>query len=310
MVGGRQFIALGCHIESGDDAFQFVPSPPGGDAISGLGIYDSAYIGCTGRSTNAKFMVMALQQEIPDGVVLPAWTEGINNSGFIGCNGYGGIAGLVVQNSAGVAPIEDCFVTDCNVDMSLGLATGTDCDFNAWAATGGIVGFNINGLRFSNPRNQNVSVSRATEDLTIQNCSFARGSNATTTPIIKLGGHNTKFINNRIDGGNVVKSPVTVENPLSGGGPVANRVRIQGNHFYNLGAGALSYGVDVLVGNEVQIRDNFFENAPGVTDAKAFRFQAGTTNVDAIDNDMSALASATKFTNSTTGAKIGDTVVA
>lgn len=310
VLGGRQFIAYGCHVESGDDSFQFVPSPPGGDAMSGLGIYDSVYIGCTGRSTNAKFMVIALQQEIPDGVVLPAWTQGVYNSGFIGCNGYGGIAALVVQNAASAAPIENCYVTDCNVDMALGLNTGTDADINAWASTGGITGLHLNGLRIRNPRNVSLTLSRTARDTTIENSAFSRGSQSPTSAVVRLGGFNTKFLNNRVDGGNVVKAAVTVEAPLSGGGSNPSRVLVRGNHIYNLGAGAASYGVDVFAGDRVTLRENFFEQASGVTGAKGFRFQAGVTNAKAIDNDTAALTSTTKFTNAATGAVIGDTQVA
>ena len=312
-VGGRQFVAYGCHVESGDDSLQFVPIPvAGGDPFGGFSIHDSKYVACTGRSTDAKFMVCGLQETgIPDGTQSTGWTAGIYNSGFIGCHGFGGATAAQFQNVSSAGPIRDCYITDCGVDMIDGLTGYAGVLINGYPNLGAIERLKITRLVVRNARQQVVSMARNSIDVHFDGCTFVRGAVAHTNGVVRLGGTGTKFTNNYVDSGGDANPAIQVQGPSTGGTGVPNRMLIWRNRIVGIATGAGNCGVDVLAGDRIKIDDNRFEQIAGAADARAFRFQAGVTNSRAVDNELDQLTSTTKFTNSAgTGAFVGNTQVA
>jgi hypothetical protein len=118
MIGGTDFVVVGCHVESGDDALQFVPAAQsvGGVAnqIKNVTITRSTYIGCTGFSSAGRFMVVELADPAPT-VPTGPMTAGIRECSFIGCHGSGTLRRLVVNNSASSGQIRDIAFADCSV---------------------------------------------------------------------------------------------------------------------------------------------------------------------------------------------------
>ena len=55
--GGEDFLCSGCYVESGDDAFQFVPIEHESMPFRNLSIRNGRYFGCTGHATFARLMV-------------------------------------------------------------------------------------------------------------------------------------------------------------------------------------------------------------------------------------------------------------
>lgn len=107
VIGGRNVIATGCHITSGDDSLQFVPSAGSTDPLKDLSIRRSAFIGCTGWSCAARFMIVALiVQGVGSGL-----TASITDVSFIGCHGAGTTRRLLIQNESSSGTIRNVTVT-------------------------------------------------------------------------------------------------------------------------------------------------------------------------------------------------------
>jgi len=60
-IGGNDFLATHCHVESGDDCLQFVPIGSPGALLYNMSINRGSYVGCTGHSSVSRFMVALLE---------------------------------------------------------------------------------------------------------------------------------------------------------------------------------------------------------------------------------------------------------
>lgn len=92
MAGGTNFLCSNCHVESGDDALQFVPlSPNAGTAVEDVSIADSQYVNCVGISAVARACVVFLENRSSSSTM----TANVTNCAFIGIRGRGGSVGAM-----------------------------------------------------------------------------------------------------------------------------------------------------------------------------------------------------------------------
>ena len=115
VTGGRNGRAFGLHIESGDDALQFVPVAPGNGAWANEDIEDWYYLGCTGISYNARGMVALLG----DGGAAGGMSDNIRDVGWTDCTVFGGNRILVIANDDSSGEISDVSVRGGSSDGSL-----------------------------------------------------------------------------------------------------------------------------------------------------------------------------------------------
>ena len=114
MIGGVEFVATNCHVESGDDCLQFVPIGDPDALLFNLSIRRSSYIGCTGVSSMSRFMVALLEWTRGTGGL----TASVSDCSFVSCHGRGANRGIVVKNTHSSGALERISFTDCSVDMS------------------------------------------------------------------------------------------------------------------------------------------------------------------------------------------------
>lgn len=126
VAGGSGGIAIRCHVESGDDALQFVPVGDGSTTNPTLysrSIRDWRFVDCSGSSTEARFMNATLQNRDDDAVM----NASIIDVSFEGCHGKGGssyAARVMNENSTG--SIDGVTFRNCSVvgrsDIQAGIA--------------------------------------------------------------------------------------------------------------------------------------------------------------------------------------------
>lgn len=137
VVGGSDFVASQCHVVSGDDALQLVPSGGGEDPLFDRSITRARFEGCTGASTAARFIAAATQYGSP-AVEGDVRMSGSVDGEFTDCRGVGGVMAVVVQNlsSSGHVGVR---LSGCSVDMtpSSARSLGQDVLLQAWRGTGG-----------------------------------------------------------------------------------------------------------------------------------------------------------------------------
>lgn len=132
-MGGDNFLAEDCHVESGDDALQFVPSAGPGDPMFNWTITNGTYRNCTGRSWAAKFMVCGLQNRSTTPM-----TASILDCTFDHCVGHGGNTGVRAQNVNSSGQIANMrLINGCAVDMSNPTAKLNGTSFLINGGTGG-----------------------------------------------------------------------------------------------------------------------------------------------------------------------------
>lgn len=117
VVGGQRFRAESCHVRSGDDALQFVPSGSPVDPLFDRSISSGRYVNCTGRSYSAKFMVVDLQGRSTGDPTDTTMTASVTDVLFDGCVGAGGVCATRVQNLSSSGVVRGVTFTDCEVDM-------------------------------------------------------------------------------------------------------------------------------------------------------------------------------------------------
>jgi hypothetical protein len=276
--GGKGFVGSGLYCESGDDAFQFVPAGSPADPTYGLDIEDSVYMGCTGKSTHAKLVVIGLQNASePDGkVTMPT---SIRRSGFIGCTAPDGTAVTSrIQNISSSGVIEDCFIENVTTKGLPSTTGGVELLVNAWQATGGIHRLRVVGVTMRALR-QPMAIKRGGVDVLFERCHFTRGTNAAGAPVAEVSGLRTTLTSCVFDGAGSRAPVVSVEAPQGGGGPAPSLVAFHRCRFIGING----VGVQLEAGDRTTLDGCIFEGT-----GTAVRFSGGT-NARLLDNDYDTL---------------------
>ena len=301
-VGGKRFICSSSHCDAGDDVWQFVPAGAFTDPLFDIPIEDSVYIGCTGSSESARFLVIGLQDQNGDGTI--GMDGSILRSGFIGCNGKSGGASFNAANHSSSGSISDCYVTNCWADGSDNAGTGQPgaIYLMAYSETGGIHGFTWTGGGIRNSHRKAIHITRdGVYDTTIRDATLERGEEALGEAVAEISGHNFKLLNCVLDGRATGTAPIVTV--ISNDSSVADRITIADNTMLNIPAG--SSGVSVTTGTDVVVRENTFIPVSGAGTAQGWQVSSGVNGVKVYGNIDTAITADPKYTDTGTGTLIG-----
>ena len=274
MCGGDDFVATHCHVESGDDALQFVPA----ETRSGLAIRNGTYADCTGFSTAGRFMAVGTGGTT---------SSSIDECSFVRCHGKASRRGVVVQvveNATG--SVRRISLRDCSVDMSNDTqndAAGAVSVHNTSSAAGAVLReVAFDNVAILNPSSGAIRVQRA-DAVSFNNCRLEPDRIGSPHFVQVRDDVNDFTLTNSQILGTGTKTVISVSATSTG-------TLIEGNEITAIGDGAIS-AIEVLGGLDTRVRGNRFRNAAGgghvVNGIRVAREAIGTSIED---NDLSALA--------------------
>lgn len=148
MIGGDDFVCTGWHVESGDDAFQFVPVGNPSDPLYDLSITRSHYIGCTGRSLSARLVAVGLIYLSSPG----SMTASISDVSFRDVKGFGGDRGIFIANDASSGSIQRVLLDDVVVDQVDASSSADEVRLSTDGNYGDIDGVTFRNVSILNPQ--------------------------------------------------------------------------------------------------------------------------------------------------------------
>jgi hypothetical protein len=300
VVGGKYFVGSDCHVESGDDCLQFVPSGNSSDILFDQSITHSAYINCTGKSSAARFMVAAVQGPT-DGLYM---TGTVSDVQFIGCNGAGAQAAVVVQNMNSSADMQNIVFSGCTVDMANYVTGGGGGDIYIASqqpttpGVGTVKNVTVRDFRISNPKAGFFKTNNVVQGVLIDNCYGSRSVVNDALPVLDLAGRDIVVRGGEFDGAGSANANVISINH-NNANDTQTRVTLNGVRVK--GISNAFEGVFLANTTGSRIKDCLFEEQTGQTSAKAFKM-ASTAISTAVDgNRFDLLSSTTKLTDNGTG---------
>lgn len=258
-TGGTDFVANGCHVESGDDALQFVPGVPGNTPVpemANMNIINSAYIGCTGRSTLGRFIIADLTDGVGGTMVM---TNSIKNCSFIACKGSGKLRAAVIGNESSTGKVDGLSLIDCHIELTAGSPLIHVVFLLSVAGTGGYTNIKFHGCTFySNQDSYSV---------------YANGPAGLGT--------NVSFIDCACDSSYTWSGPLVIENldgvtvrdcefrqprfgVWVGGSFTAKNVIVDSNRFVNIPAG--QQAINMNNAENLWITDNYATSTDNTSD--------------------------------------------
>lgn len=298
-AGGDRFLATACHVDSGDDALQFVPT---GDS-TGIDITNSSYVGCTGSSNSGKFMAVGLNSQAASGVL--DMTASVTGCSFVDCHGSANAAATRIQNINSSGVIRDLTYTDCMVDLAGMTLANVGININNVAGTGGVNGITFRNVQIDNPlgRAAQFSGEQLTANVLFDGCHMERGRVNTTESVMDLAGSNTQIVDGVYDGAGGLADVISIgtKEPLDHVTISAARIIGITDGFYGINSSAVR-----LVG--LRISGCTFEQNTGATTAQAIRVSPAVSQATIERNDLSMLTSDTKLTDEAPDTIIRDNI--
>jgi Pectate lyase superfamily protein len=297
VIGGTDFLGTDCHVESGDDCFQFVPigNPEAEPTLYNQSISGGSFVGCTGASSVSRFMVALL--EFTGGE--PGTTDmdaSVTDCSFINCHGSAVNRGIVVKNTHSRGAIERVTFTDCTVDMSAAPdASAQEIRVQTDAASQGA----IRDITFTRTdiRKAVNSTLRAggpnISGLTFDSCTFTAPTGAAPLTAVLDGTDKARFV-----GCTFVGAPGK-RMLVAGVGTPVTALSVENSRFTQIADNM--WGVDVIGATGVRVAGSTFEAAPGAPLARAIRVQPAASGVVIEGNDLTGIANATKVTDRALG---------
>ncbi|MGY1722109.1 glycosyl hydrolase family 28-related protein [Blastococcus sp. SYSU DS0533] len=293
VIGGADFLGTGCHVESGDDCFQFVPigNPAAEPTLYDQSITGGRFVGCTGTSTASRFLVAVLE-----------WTGGetgmtgaIRDCSFTDCHGAGAGRGIGIKNTHSSGGIERLRFTDCSVEVS---NAADEQSQGIRVQTGEGVGAAIRDVTFTRtqvlrPANTAMRVGGpGISGLTFDSCTFEAPSGAAPTVVVVDGTERPLFRGCTFTGGPgkrlLVAGPVNPVTALS----------VEDCRFTGIDG---AWAVDVVRADGARIAGSTFQEAPGATTARAVRLAPGAVGAVVEDNDSTGISHPEPVTDRGTG---------
>jgi pectate lyase-like protein len=294
VVGGSDFLATACHVESGDDCLQFAPIGARGAVLRDLDVTGGRFVDCTGASSVSRFMVATLE-----------WTRGedrmtasVRDCSFRACRGRGTGRGIVVKNTHSSGSIERLSITDCTVDVVGGDERTPAVRVHNDPTSGGSVR-RVALIRTSTGRPVGGAVQidgPGISDITLEDCTFPAPTAATAPAAVVDAADRVQLLRCSLTaapGGRLL-----VVGP---GAPVTD-LSVEACSLTDIGAG--THGIELVGVAGARVTDSVFRQAGGVTDAGAVRVAESSSGVVVEDNDLTGLSSPRKVTD-----RAGDTVV-
>ena len=240
-LGGDDFVATACHIESGDDALQFVPGEAGGQPPTRRGVYQ----GCTGFSTNARFIAVAIGGTS---------ASDVEDCSFIGCHGKASKRGIVVTiQEVATGSIKGLSIRDCSVnctnDVQATARGGMYITNEQTSGTAVIEDVVIDNVAIKNPMSQAGYFERINR-LTVINSRFESSRTPFTSDVVATNCPDLKFDNNVVYGGGTT-STLLLTGGAGGPEPACNRAIVENNKIFNIANAA--YGIEARLGSDLLI---------------------------------------------------------
>jgi Pectate lyase superfamily protein len=297
VVGGTDFLATSCDVQSGDDCLQFVPIGDPRALLFDMSITRGSYVGCTGTSTVSRFMVALLE-----------WTSGaggmsasVTDCSFSNCRGSGTNRGIVVKNSHSSGTIQRLRFTDCNVDMSRSADADTqEIRIQTDVAAGGSVrDVTFTRTSVTRPVNSTLRVlGPRISGITFDTCTFAAPSGSANVLAVVDQADRVRIVGSSFAG--------TGGRRLLVAGPVApvTGLSVEKCNFTDVGDGR--WGVDLAGAAGARVAGSTFRRATGATTARAVRVSPACRAVVIEGNDFTALSSPPNITDSAPDTVIRD----
>jgi Pectate lyase superfamily protein len=292
VVGGADFLATSCDVQSGDDCLQFVPIGDPRALLFDMSITRGSYVGCTGTSTVSRFMVALLE-----------WTSGaggmrasVTDCSFSNCRGSGTNRGIVVKNSHSSGTIQRLRFTDCSVDMSRAADADTqEIRIQTDAAAGGSVrDVTFTRTSVTRPVNSTLRVlGPRISGITFDTCTFAAPSGSANVLAVVDQADRVRVVGSSFAGTGGRRLLVT--------GPIApvTALSVENCRFTDIGNAV--WGVDLVGAPGARVAGSIFGRAAGTTTARAVRVSPASSAVVIEGNDLTGLTSAPKITDNATG---------
>ncbi|TIC78768.1 hypothetical protein [Nocardioides sp. GY 10127] len=291
-VGGDDFKALGCHIESGDDVFQFVPVGLSTDPLYDMTIRRGSYEQCTGVSSAARLAAAV----ILDPSDIGGMTCSIIDSSFRNIKGRAANRGLVVENDDSTGDIDGIQFDSVSVDLTGATAAAQDIlvkrDNATYASVGAVKNVDFKRTRVTNPAGTTatVSVVGSCSDITFEKPDMRAATGATS--VIDLASVTTaRVLGGRVDATGTTGGGVTVG--TGGGANAAADVTVDGTRIVGVPDGG--YGVNLNAVAGASVVRTVMSEVSGATTAKAARIGSSSTKSAVVGNDFTA------FTTASTG---------
>ncbi|MCF6746244.1 hypothetical protein E9529_18585 [Blastococcus sp. KM273128] len=296
VIGGADFLGTGCHVESGDDCFQFVPigNPEAEPTLYNQSITGGRFVGCTGASSASRFMVALL--EFTGGE--PGTTDmdaSVVDCSFQDCHGSAVNRGIVVKNTHSRGAIERLAFTDCTVDMS-GAADASTQEIRVQtdpASRGAIRDVTFTRTDVLNAVNSPVRVGGPNiSRLTFDGCTFTAPSGAAPTTVVVDGTDRPRFHDCSFVG--APGKRLLVVGPAN---PVT-ALSVEDCRFTELHS---LWAVDLLGVSGARVAGSTFADAGAGSTARAIRVSPASTGVVIEGNDFTGISHAEPVTDRATG---------
>ncbi|SFK70616.1 glycosyl hydrolase family 28-related protein [Geodermatophilus ruber] len=296
VFGGNDFLGTDCHVESGDDCFQFVPigNPQAEPSLYNQSIARGRFVGCTGTSTVSRFMVALL--EFTGGE--PGTTDmdaSVTDCSFEQCSGRATNRGIVVKNSHSTGSIERLAFTDCTVDMARAAdASAQEIRIQTDATTGGAIrGVTFTRTNITNPVNSTLRVGGPhISGLTFDTCDFVAPSGAAPLVAVVDAASDVTFRGCSFSGTQESGTGAGASKRVLVAGPTAPVTGLVVERSRFTGIGNTFFGVDVLSATGATITGSTFTALAGAATARAVRVSPEATNVVIEGNDFTGIAHA------------------
>ncbi|MGY2066018.1 hypothetical protein [Blastococcus sp. SYSU DS0619] len=292
VFGGADFLGTDCHVESGDDCYQFVPigNPEAEPSLYNRSILRGSFVGCTGASSVSRFMVALLEFTRGE----PGTTDmdaSVADCSFRDCHGAGANRGIVVKNTHSRGAIERVTFTDCTVDMS-GAADASTQEIRVQtdpASQGAIRDVTFTRTDVLNAVNSPLRVGGPNiSRLTFDGCTFTAPSGAAPTTVVVDGTDQPRFAGCTFVGAPgkrlLVAGPVTEVTALS----------VEDCRFTGLDS---LWAVDLLGVSGARVAGSTFQAAPGAATARAVRVSPTSSGVVIEGNDFTGVGHAEPVTD-------------
>nr|WP_239522392.1 glycosyl hydrolase family 28-related protein [Geodermatophilus sabuli] len=288
VLGGADFRATSCDVQSGDDCLQFVPIGDPDALLFDMDITGGSFVGCTGVSTVSRFMIAALEWTRGDG----GMTASVTNCSFSTCRGSGTNRGIVVKNTHSTGTIARLTFTDCSVDMSRSANAETqEIRIQTDPASGGSIrDVTFTRTSITRPVNSVLRVGGPNiSGITFDGCTFAAPSGTSTVVAVVEQADRVRMLGCSFAG--------TRDKRLLVAGPTApvTALSVENCRFTDVGNGV--WGVDLMGAAGARVAGSTFRQAAGATTARAVRVAAACSGVVIEGNDLTGLTTATKITN-------------
>jgi Pectate lyase superfamily protein len=292
VIGGADFLATSCDVQSGDDCLQFVPIGDPGALLYDMSITRGSYVGCTGVSSVSRFMVALLEWTRGEG----GMTASVSDCSFSDCRGSGTNRGIVVKNTHSSGTIQRLRFTDCSVDMAGSAdADAQEIRIQTDAAAGGSIrDVTFTRTNITRPVNSVLRVlGPRISGITFDTCTFAAPSGTTNVLAVVDQADRVRMVGSSFAGTRGRRMVVA--------GPTApvTAFSVENCRFTDVGNNL--WGVDLIGAAGARVAGSTFRQASGTTTARAVRVSPTSSAVVIEGNDLTGLTSAPKITDNATG---------